>query len=277
MFRFVLFLSLMFTVFAAPDADAKRRKKKGPPPVGWQAGEEGQPQCYYAPQWDTLTEIDRRMKRSEAMDDVLNQWRGQRNDGVEFDEGLVEEVETVLLGRPEKIESVVASNQEKCLAGDVGAWQSWARTLKAELTAGECNHPLDYTMFDYLDIGTGWQRPLKICKGNRIQIKGSSKDQYRLKDSGAWITVEGDTATPTTGSEWPCNIEGCFEGMLIMKHVGAKSGMETIIPVGTSAIYTATEDGEISYRINDTSFFDNTWHKSGSVIDHTSIEISPAE
>ena len=62
-----------------------------------------------------------------------------------------------------------------------------------------------------------------------------------------------------------------------MKHVGKNSGMETIIPVGTSATYTATEDGEISYRINDTSFFDNTWHKSGSVIDHTSIEISPAE
>ena len=277
MTRIILFSAFALTFFAPVDAEAKRRKNKGPPPAGWQAGEEGKPQCYFSPQWATLNEIDRRMKRSEAMDEMLNQWRGQRSDGVEFDEMLIEEVETVLLGRPNKIEAVIASNQAKCQAGDTAAWQSWARTLKAELTAGECNTPLDYTMFDYLDIGTGWQRPLKICKGNRIVIKGSTMDKYRLKDSGPWINVEGDPATPTTGAEWPCNIEGCFEGMMIMKFVGAKSGMETIIPVGTRAVYTATEDGEISYRINDTSFFDNKWHKSGSVIDHTAIEISPAE
>ena len=65
--------------------------------------------------------------------------------------------------------------------------------------------------------------------------------------------------------------------MLIMKFVGKATGFETIVPVGTSAVFTAPEDGQVSYRINDTSFYDNQWHKSGSVIDHTSIEISPAK
>ena len=66
-------------------------------------------------------------------------------------------------------------------------------------------------------------------------------------------------------------------GMLMMRFVGKGSGIESIVPVGTEAFFTAPEDGEISYRINDTSFYDNTWHKSGSVIDHTAIEVSPAK
>ena len=66
-------------------------------------------------------------------------------------------------------------------------------------------------------------------------------------------------------------------GMLIMKFVGKATGFETIVPVGVSAVFTAPEDGEISYRINDTSFYDNKWHQSGSVIDHTAIEVSPAQ
>ena len=44
--------------------------------------------------------------------------------------------------------------------------------------------------------------------------------------------------------------------MLIMKHV-RKSGMESVVLVGSSATFTAPEDGEISYRINDTTFYDN--------------------
>ncbi len=263
----------------ANDAEAKKRKKrkKGEVPTGWVDSDDGAPACYFQPKWDALNEIDRRMKRSEAMDEVLNQWRGQRDDGVSFGEDLIDDVETTLLGRPEKIEAFVAANTEQCLANNMGAWQTWAKGLKTSLTAGECNHPLDYTMFDYLDIGTGWQRPLKICKGDRIEISGSSKDQYRLSDVSPWITVLGDPDQPTSGSEWPCNLEGCFAGMLIMRFVGKGSGMESVVPVGVRAAFTAPEDGVISYRINETSFYDNTWHKSGSVIDSVSIEVSPAQ
>ncbi len=279
--RLVMFAALAF-LMGVGDAEAKKKKKrwkrkKGPPPAGWMVENEGQPACYYPPQWDSFNEIDRRMKRSEVMDEVLNQWRGQRSDGISFDEGIIDDVETVLLGRPEKIEAFVADNLTQCLAGNPGAWSQWAKGLKSALTAGECNHPLDYTMFDYLDIGSGWQRPLKICKGDRIRISGSAKDQYKLTDGGPWINVEGDPAQLSTGSEWTCNIECCKAGMLIMKHVGKATGFESVILVGTGATFTAPEDGEISYRINDTTFYDNVWKQNGSVIDHTSIEVSPAE
>ena len=277
--RLPLILAALLVLGSSADAEAKKKRKKkrkGPPPTGWVDSDEGQPACYHSPQWDALNEIDRRMKRSEAMDEVLNQWRGQRSDGLSFDESVIDDVETVLLGRPEKIEKFIADNVTQCLSGDQMEWQRWAKGLKAVLTAGECNTPLDYTMFDYLDIGTGWQRPLKICKGNRIRISGSHKDLYRIADGTPWINVDGDPNKPTLSPEWPCNLEGCKEGMLTMRFVG-KSGMESIVPVGTSTNFTAPEDGEISYRINDNSFYDNIWHQSGSVIDHTSIEVSPAQ
>lgn len=268
---------LVFALGVDAEAKKKKKKRKGPPPVGWQDVSEGQPQCYYPPDWSSFNEIDRRMKRSEAMDEVLNQWRGQRDDGVSMKESTIDDVETALLGRPEKIETFLVDNLTQCEAGNVAAWASWTSGVTAQLTAGECNHPLDYTMFDYLDIGTGWQRPLKICKGDRIRLSGTVKDQYRTSDSSPWITVLGDQSKPTTGGDDPCNIEGCFAGMLIMKFVGKATGFETIVPVGESVVFTAPEDGEISYRINDKSFFDNVWHKSGSVIDHTAIEVSPAQ
>ena len=77
-----------------------------------------------------------------------------------------------------------------------------------------------------------------------------------------------DPAQPTSGADAPCNIEGCMAGMLIMKFVGKATGFETIVPVEKKAVFSAPEDGEVSYRINDTSFYDNKWHRSGSVIDH---------
>ena len=58
------------------------------------------------------------MKRSEAMDEVLNQWRGQR--WGEFWRRQIDDVETTLLGRPEKIEAFVAANTEQCLANNMG-------------------------------------------------------------------------------------------------------------------------------------------------------------
>src|SRR5436853_393130 len=80
---------------------------------------------------------------------------------------------------------------------------------------GECNTPLTYTMFDYLDIGKSWQRAIPLCKGNKAHIVATAKDRYRISDTGAWINVEGDTAQRATQADFPCNIEGCFVGMLV--------------------------------------------------------------
>jgi hypothetical protein len=252
-----------------------------PPPVGWHQEEGWTAACYYPPDWGKMADTDRMMARGKALDGIMEQWSGKRADGVSFDENMLENVETVLLGRPEKIEAVVQENLNNCKqtmgagAGTTG-WEDWVRSLPGKLTAGECLSPLDYTMFDYLDIGTGWQRPLPICKGDRVRISGTVADKYRISDKGPWITVEGDTGAPATGGSLPCNIEGCLMGQLVARFV-SEDGIESVFPVGSEKVFTAPAHGELSYRINDDTFFDNTWFKSGSIIDHTAIEISPVE
>ncbi len=248
------------------------------PPVGWYAEEGWTMSCYFPPDFSSFNETERRMKRAEVLDEMLDQWRGTREDGVAFDEEVIDGVETVLLGRPEKIEAIVQQNLSQCKqvagGGTLSAWSSWAKSLPATLTAGECATPFDFTMFDYLDIGTGWQRTMGICQGDLVRISGTVSDRYRISDKGDWITVEGDTSQVTTGADWPCNFEGCYAGMLILRFV-SDAGIETIMPVGAELIFEAPQHGEISYRINDTTFYDNKWYQQGSLIDHASIEISP--
>jgi hypothetical protein len=274
-FLLALFIGLSPGLMDTADAKRKRRGK-GPPPAGWSTMDEGQPDCYQPPVWADLQETERRIKRAEVLDELLAQWRGARNDGVNFGDVVVERAETTLLGRPDRIEEVVTKNAALCAAGDTGAWNAWAKALPKTLTVGECNTPLDYTMFDYLDIEAGWQRPLPICKGNRVVIKGSSTDKYRIQDDGPWITVSGDPSQSTAGSDWPCNMEGCIAGVLMGRFVG-ESGTESIFVVGSQINYTAPEHGEISYRIYDKVFYDNAWYQSGGLVDHTSIEVSPAK
>jgi len=258
------------------DAYAWGKKKKTAEPGTWVESGEGKPACYNPPVWADLSTIDRKMKRSEVMDQMLAQWRGNRNDGVGFSEDLIDKVDTVLLGRPDRIEEVAQDNYTQCKAGDAGAWESWAKGLPRRLTAGECNTNFDYTLFDHLDIQSGWQGKRPICKGNKIVIRTSSKDRFRITEDGPWITVAGDPAISTSGSsEWPCNLEGCLAGVMMLRFTG-ESGMESLYIAGTSLVFTAPEHGSIDYRINDTRFFDNKWFESRGVIDHASVEISPS-
>jgi hypothetical protein len=275
LFLLALFVGLNPGLMDTADAKRKRRRK-GPPPAGWNPMDEGRPDCYQPPAWAELQETDRRIKRAEVLDEILAQWRGTRDDGVSFGDVVVERVETTLLGRPDRIEEVAAKNAALCEAGDTSGWKAWAKALPKTLTVGECNTPLDYTMFDYLDIEAAWQRPLQICKGNRVVMKGSATDKYRIQDDGPWITVSGDSSQPTVGSDWPCNMEGCTAGVLMGRFVG-ESGTESIFVIGAQTNFTAPEHGEISYRINDKVFYDNAWFQSGGLVDHTAIEVSPAK
>jgi hypothetical protein len=92
-------------------------------------------------------------------------------------------VETVLLGRPEKIEAVTVQNHEACVThrkgGDLQAWEELVRALPGRLTAGECLTPLVYTKFDYLDIGKSWQRPVGLCKGDKAHVVASVSPALR--------------------------------------------------------------------------------------------------
>ena len=110
---------------------------------------------------------------------MLTPWKGEGDDGVQFTDTSIEEVEITLLGRPEAIEQVVVKNLEFCKAaatgGDTAGWDAWFRGLDDALTEGECLAPLLDTIFDYLDIQTGWQRSFPICQGTAIRVSGDPR------------------------------------------------------------------------------------------------------
>ena len=259
-------------------AEAKKPKVPPPPPVGWVREANWKGDCYYPPDFGGMQEADRKMARASTLDQMKAQWLGQREDGVTFDANVVDDVETTLLGRPVQIEAVAAQNLEKCKAvmagGSVDSWASFLGSLKGKLTAGECLQPLTYTLFDYLDIGTGWQRPIILCQGNKAHITGTVSDKYRVKDDGPWITVEGDKSMPATGADMPCNIEGCFFGQLVGKFVTDK-GVEVVFPIGSGTVFEAPENGTMYYQINDTVWYDNKYYKSSTIEDRTAITVDP--
>lgn len=253
------------------------------PFVGWNAvTREGVSlgECYYPVDFGVLGVGDRRIARQGAMDAMIGHWRGQREDGVSFSPEAIERLETVLLGKPEAIEPVAAANLQQCLAarnsGDNAAWASWLRALPDSLTVGECRTaPLRYTLYDYLDIGRDWHVPASVCAGDRIQISASEGDYYRIADKGPWINVAGDPAAVATATTFPCHLDGCLEGQLLMRFT-SDDHATYIVPVGLLKVWEAPAHGTIEVMINDSTWFDNAFKKEGSMIHHTSITYQPA-
>ena len=96
-----------------------------------------------------------------------------------------------------------------------------------------------------------------------------------IGSDGAWMNVEGDQNSPSLGKEnLPCNIENCYDGMLILKFTD-EDGRDTVYPVGSEFIFKAPLNGVITYGINDDTFYDNIWYQAGGLIDHASVELSP--
>ena len=277
--RYLSVLVLCACAKKAPEANKKI--------VGWHVeNAETGFACYYPPDFGSMTEGQRIAARAATLDEMKSQWLGKRGDGISFDESRADDVETVLLGSPEKIEKVASDNLARCLevakasatpgGGDASAWQSWFTNLPSTLTAGECVAHFDVQMFDYLEIGSGWQRDVSLCAGDKVVISASANDMYRITENGPWINAAGDSAQPTTSSDWPCNKEGCLAGMFIVRFT-TQAGVETIYPAGLEMSFEAPENGTLSYRINDETFFDNKYRQKGSLIDKTAIEIAAAE
>jgi hypothetical protein len=257
-------------------------KKKPPdagPKVGWVQSEGWKGACFYPKDYAALGPGDRKMARQDALEQMLTQWRGSRGDGVQFDDILVENVETTLLGRPEAIEEASQKNAELCeqymASGDTSGWSTYLNALPGRLTAGECNTPLIDTWFNYLNIGIGWQNKAPVCQGNVVQITASAIDYYRITDKGPWINSAGDESQPTVAKDgWPCKEEGCFAGMVIGRFVG-ESGIEQIFPVGNQTTFRAPEHGSIEIMINDTVYYDNKFKIESGLEHHTSITYEP--
>ena len=88
---------------------------------------------------------------------------------------------------------------------------------------------------------------------------------------GPWINVAGDLENRAMDDEYPCTLEGCYVGSLILRFTD-EVGNETVHPVGEQTIFEAPVHGKIEVRINDATFYDNVFKKEGSMIHHTSIE-----
>ncbi len=267
----------MSWLFLIDLAEAKKKKEPPPPPSEW-AHEEGmKSDCWYPPVFEGMLDGDRKIARQKSLEAMKSQWLGQRDDGVKFEDMVVDDLETTLLGRPAEIEGIARANLDYCKAymngGSTESWAGWVRGLPPKLTEGECLQPLTYTLFDYLDIGRSWQRPITLCQGNVAKISATVKDRYRISDKGEWISAEG-TPERAIGAEYPCNIEGCMVGMLVGKFVTEK-GVEIIFPIGGGTVFTAAENGELTYSINDTTWYDNKYFKNASIEDRTAITIEP--
>ena len=127
------------------------------PKVGWHQEEGWTLSCYFPPEYDKLNELDRREARENSMTAMLEQWGGSRSDGVSIDSGIIEDVETVLLSQPTKIEDLSRRNLDQCSqvasgASSLDSWSSWVATLPSSLTVGECSTHFVDTVFDYLNI-----------------------------------------------------------------------------------------------------------------------------
>jgi hypothetical protein len=83
--------------------------------------------------------------------------------------------------------------------------------------------------------------------------------------------VAGDVGNRANSEEYPCTLEGCFVGALLLRFTD-EVGNETIHAVGQEMIFKAPVHGKIEVQINDTTYYDNVYKKEGSMIHHTSIE-----
>lgn len=280
---FVVCLALSLLAVHAPALAGKKKKGKTPagPIVGWHTEAAWSGDCYFPPDFSTMSEGVKRGAWQEARDAILAQWRGERNDGVSLNSLHIENLETIMLAEANRIEVVAKENLEQCKAfmtggSDSAAWERWIVDIAGRLTEGECPYrPMDYQLYNYLSINTDWQIPVEVCKGDHIIVHGTDGDYFQLQKGGPWINVAGDPSQPATSS-LPCNIEGCVRGQLIMRFTG-DSHVQQILPVGIQIDFRVPEHGRIEVMINDDSFEDNVFKVDKGLEHHTGIEIRPVE
>ena len=210
---------------------------------------------------------------------------GERETAVSFSTNHIDDLETTLLADMTRLEAVAQENLSFCKQAmghedasmqgpSISKWEGWLRGLPEKLTAGECNTPLDYQLIQYLEVNTGWQQPVAMCQGDRALIEATEKDRYKISSDGEPMNAAGDVSAMAVSADLPCNFEGCYHGMLVGRFV-TDAGVETIFPIGLETVFEAPEHGTLTYTINDTTYYDNTWNQTGRVIDKTAITISP--
>ena len=265
---------------AAAEAGKKKKKKDDTPTEpGWHQQEGWMGECYLPPTWADMTSSQKRLAWQLARDEIIKQWKGDRGDGISFNERAIESAETAMLGQPDRIEAVSVKNYELCtdaMSGKGGdAWGAWVMGLNANLTEGECPSPkMSYKLYDYLSINDEWHIPVSVCEGDKVVVHATDGDYFQLSEGGEWINVAG-SSEPGAG-DMPCTLEGCNRGTLLLRFT-ALNGIEKVIPIGLDYTFRAPEHGKLEVMINDDSLSDNKWKIEGGLEHHTGIEYRPAE
>ena len=266
-------------------AACKKAPEVASPPEGWFQSPGSRAACYYPKNYDTLGSTDRKIARQQALDAMVSQWKGDRADGVRFDEKLIEQVEVTLLGEPKEIEAASSENTKFCEAvmsvevsegnASPDGWYRWLDELPERLTAGECKQPLVNRYFNYIDVATGWQNRVGVCSGAPVQITASSIDLFQIESQGSWINVDGDLSKPAHATDLPCNLEGCFAGQLVLRFTPDGGGVDVVAPLGHSLLYTPPGHGHIEVMVNDNAWSDNKYKVEKGLEHHASIEFAP--
>jgi len=260
-------------------ASAKKPKPSATPVVGWHRDAGWTADCWYPPDFSKMPEGDKRVAWQQTRDAIVGQWRGERNDGISLSGNHVDNLETDLLAKADRIEVVAKDNLEQCKlavapGGSTSAWDSWIVSESGKLTEGECPYPpLDYTAFNYLSINNEWQNALPVCKNDHIVVHGTDADYYQIEPGGPYINVAGDPNSKLT-SGLPCNTEGCVKGELLLRFRGDDGGTQ-IVPIGLAAEFMVPNHGHIDVMINDDNLADNKYKVEKGMEHHTGIEVKP--
>jgi hypothetical protein len=259
----------------------KKAQVAATPISGWHQEEGWLGSCYFSPNFEDLGKTDRRMIRQQVLDEMMSQWSGGRDDGIKVGSVVVEGIETVLLGLPDKIEDVIDQNSAFCktamTGAGAGAWEAWLNNLPRKLMEGECRRPQEDTLYSYLDLGMVWQVAVDVCDDDIIEITASEMDEYRVDDDGPWINAAGDMDKSTAGmSDYPCDVQGCFAGQVVLRFRG-DSGVSFVRPVGNRLVFEPPEHGVIDVTFNDPTSFNNEFrvvrgvqHRTG--VTYTSLD-----
>lgn len=246
------------------------------PTWGWMEGAQGS--CWVPETFDNPTPEDLAAGRRETVDQLAMQWRGGRNDGVDFGDELARTVRDLLRQKPDQVDSVAAANLEYCqewAAGGVATmgWGGWLQDLPAELTADDCIALVEEAWFDTLTVDRGWQHEVAMCPDEQVELSATARSEFNLGTQGPLSTVAG-LSEPPAPDDALCTDDGCLWGVLLGRFESL-DGQVTIFPIGPGTAFTAPGEGSLSFAINDSDHRDNAYAIVDGVQDGATVGVRP--
>ena len=302
--RWSLYLLITLTTMAliAPAALAKKKKKgsEPPPPEPGAWFEVHGVKCYNPPDFASEpNEPKKRMMRQHGMEEILKLMRGEINEQFVVDERKIDNWEIDFLGKPKALEPFLANNLAQCklyAQGELGLQEyvAWIASGGKRATAGDCSNPLVYELHQTISVQDGWQVRRHVCKDDQVLIETTETNRYTVADTGdyettAWInpsgacvnivgaTVELVECPPpmsvTSAEDLLC--PECPHGAVLIRFEHEDGSPPDIQILGSSMEYQASDNGWISFTVNDQTYYDNKFHEANGVIDYLPLSIYP--